>query len=214
MANFIRDTALGSIIRLVTRNRVLQFPEDCLDFQCSVAYLYTPESYPPKQHEPAVADPASSAPETVDKVERVPSKAMDEVEKHPALDEPDTDSDTESSISDMALPSRVETRLDMAKVKSSNDLEKALTNATLARGPTRPIVPTRTTDGITLVDWYTTDDPENPQNWSAAKKGFVAFQIVSASLHALDIYGQIAHVLSLVSLYFWCLHGKCHIYRE
>ena len=39
------------------------------------------------------------------------------------------------------------------------------------------IVPTRTNDGITLVDWYTKDDPSNPQNWSSAKKLFVTAQI-------------------------------------
>ncbi|KAK9357162.1 hypothetical protein V1504DRAFT_465511 [Lipomyces starkeyi] len=39
------------------------------------------------------------------------------------------------------------------------------------------IVPTKTTDGIVLVDWYTTDDPDNPQNWSPWKKHSVAFQI-------------------------------------
>ena len=30
---------------------------------------------------------------------------------------------------------------------------------------------------MTLVDWYATDDPANPQNWSQKKKAFVAFQI-------------------------------------
>jgi MFS transporter, DHA1 family, multidrug resistance protein len=28
-----------------------------------------------------------------------------------------------------------------------------------------------------LVDWYSDDDKENPQNWSRAKKAFVAFVI-------------------------------------
>ena len=28
------------------------------------------------------------------------------------------------------------------------------------------IAPTKTSDGTILVDWYTTDDPANPQNWS------------------------------------------------
>ncbi|KAL2817193.1 major facilitator superfamily domain-containing protein [Aspergillus granulosus] len=37
-----------------------------------------------------------------------------------------------------------------------------------------PIKPTRTSEGHILVDWYTTDDPENPQNWTPFKKHFVA----------------------------------------
>jgi len=40
-----------------------------------------------------------------------------------------------------------------------------------------PIVPDHLKDGTILVDWYTTDDPANPQNWSTRKKGFVALQI-------------------------------------
>lgn len=43
------------------------------------------------------------------------------------------------------------------------DLEAAFTASTLAKEPSRPVVPQRTSDGTILVDWYTTDDPENPQ---------------------------------------------------
>ncbi|KAK9366752.1 major facilitator superfamily domain-containing protein, partial [Lipomyces kononenkoae] len=39
------------------------------------------------------------------------------------------------------------------------------------------IIPTKTADGIVLVDWYTTDDPDNPQNWSPWKKHFVSLLI-------------------------------------
>ena len=43
---------------------------------------------------------------------------------------------------------------------------------TLAAEKTKSIViaPTKTADGIILVDWYTTDDPANPQNWPASRK--------------------------------------------
>lgn len=53
---------------------------------------------------------------------------------------------------------------------TTNDLEKAL-----QRTASVPIAPQKTADGIVLVDWYTTDDPANPQNWSSFKKGFVIF---------------------------------------
>jgi DHA1 family multidrug resistance protein-like MFS transporter len=36
-----------------------------------------------------------------------------------------------------------------------------------------PIVPLKTSDGILLADWYTTDDPANLQNWSRGKREFV-----------------------------------------
>ena len=38
-----------------------------------------------------------------------------------------------------------------------------------------PVLPQKTSDGTILVDWYTTDDPANPQNWSLRKKNLVAF---------------------------------------
>ncbi|KAL5339394.1 major facilitator superfamily domain-containing protein [Aspergillus crustosus] len=48
--------------------------------------------------------------------------------------------------------------------QSYHDLEKRTS---------RPIKPTTTSDGHILVDWYTSDDPENPQNWSTSKKNFI-----------------------------------------
>jgi DHA1 family multidrug resistance protein-like MFS transporter len=49
----------------------------------------------------------------------------------------------------------------------------------------QPIVPEKTADGITLVDWYDTNDQENPQNWSTVKKGVVVSQIY---LYTLAVY--------------------------
>ncbi|EGR53034.1 uncharacterized protein TRIREDRAFT_2068 [Trichoderma reesei QM6a] len=40
-----------------------------------------------------------------------------------------------------------------------------------------PIVPQKTNDGIILVDWYTTDDQENPRNWSSLKRSYIVFVI-------------------------------------
>jgi DHA1 family multidrug resistance protein-like MFS transporter len=37
-----------------------------------------------------------------------------------------------------------------------------------------PIQPVITSTGQVLVTWYTTDDQENPQNWSNKKKGYVS----------------------------------------
>ena len=48
-----------------------------------------------------------------------------------------------------------------------------------------PIAPTKTSDGNILVTWYTTDDPENPQNWSRGKKYFVLFQLAYVIIRLL-----------------------------
>lgn len=69
----------------------------------------------------------------------------------------------------------------MQKVTTRADLEVAYTNAqrqeTLKSQGTQPILPEKTSDGTILVDWYTTDDAENPQNWSQKKKTLVVCQI-------------------------------------
>ncbi|KAL8931380.1 MAG: hypothetical protein Q9216_007220, partial [Gyalolechia sp. 2 TL-2023] len=78
--------------------------------------------------------------------------------------------DTSDSDSEQALE----------REKSSNgDLETAPTQGELPLEPTKsvPVAPTKTADGTILVDWYTTDDPANPQNWSRGKRAFVALQI-------------------------------------
>ena len=47
----------------------------------------------------------------------------------------------------------------------------------IERTQTIPIIPKKTSDGIVLVDWYTTDDSANPHNWARWKRAFVTFLI-------------------------------------
>lgn len=45
--------------------------------------------------------------------------------------------------------------------------------------------PENVTPSPFLVDWYGVDDPEDPRNWSGARKGFVSFQIC---IYTLAVY--------------------------
>jgi DHA1 family multidrug resistance protein-like MFS transporter len=63
------------------------------------------------------------------------------------------------------------------KTITQRDLEALESAALEEKGPSRPIIPTKTADGNILVDWYTTDDIDNPQNWRLGKKIFVTLQI-------------------------------------
>lgn len=49
------------------------------------------------------------------------------------------------------------------------------------------IAPTKTSDGTILVDWYATDDPANPQNWTGARKWNVMAQLAA---YSLSVYGS------------------------
>jgi DHA1 family multidrug resistance protein-like MFS transporter len=48
------------------------------------------------------------------------------------------------------------------------------------------IAPTKTADDTILVDWYSTDDPANPQNWRASKKSLVLLQLCA---YSMAVYG-------------------------
>lgn len=47
----------------------------------------------------------------------------------------------------------------------------------LEKTKSKPISLSNSADGTILVDWYSTDDPDNPQNWSQGKKMCVLVQI-------------------------------------
>lgn len=175
MSDLLRDAPVGQIIRWVTRNKYLQYPEEKADFQC-------PGSY---QDPKSVGSGASSvaSPDALEKrLEDLPTDPN-------ALTTAQTAIDRESvALSDRTL-SKIVTRPEMSQVNTRADLEQAYTNATrqesLKNQASRPIAPEVTSDGTILVDWYTTDDPENPQNWTPRKKGLVVLQIY---LYTLAVY--------------------------
>jgi DHA1 family multidrug resistance protein-like MFS transporter len=41
----------------------------------------------------------------------------------------------------------------------------------------RVIHPVKSKDGVILVDWYSTDDPANPHNWSSGTKSVVCAEV-------------------------------------
>ncbi|KAI4191750.1 MAG: hypothetical protein LQ346_004634, partial [Caloplaca aetnensis] len=167
MADLFRDAPIGQIIRFVTRNKLLQYPEEKAGFQLPEAYNTALNSYL-----------------TSDVTEKTPKPS------HPSR------SDSDETHSPQALE-RKKTAETVNSVQSSVDVEAALTRTksrentqqwtedrleverelSLERTKSVPVAPTKTADGNVLVDWYTTDDPDNPQNWSNAKRGLVAMQI-------------------------------------
>lgn len=147
MADLIRDSALGFIVRLITSNKVLRYEEERPEFHLPESYQDTPpEAAPPNTKETLEGSASLSTKSISDSIDRHSKPGEDP----------------------LSAPGKIITQA---------DLERAVSNASLQREPSRPIAPTVTSDGIVLVDWYTTDDPANPQNWSFKKKCFVAFQI-------------------------------------
>ena len=80
---------------------------------------------------------------------------------------PHTRPDVSNTFPECSSPSTTEKLDDSANTSASSEPDQQLAK----------IMFNTTPDGIILVDWYTVDDPANPQNWSFRKKCFVAFQI-------------------------------------
>ncbi|SLM39532.1 major facilitator superfamily transporter [Lasallia pustulata] len=163
MSDLIREALLGQIIRLVTRNKLLQYPEERADFVLPPEYsVYCKEEKAPSR---SCSETSATTPNDLEKDDPNPVHSTDE-----ALTTPATLSRTRSRTATVPF---TEERLEI-------EAELAL-----QRTVTRPIAPQKTADGTILVDWYTTDDPANPQNWSDGKRAFTALQIC---LYTVAVY--------------------------
>ena len=162
----LRDAPIGQLIRWATKGRLLTYPEERPDFQCPASYGGGKESTAPSSSSPT---PLAEKRDSLDNAElRQTATAAD-------LESQDSNTTIDRSMS------KAMTRPEMQQVTTRAELEETYTNAarqeTLKSQKSKPIVPEKTSDGTILVDWYTTDDSENPQNWSQGKKNLVVFQI-------------------------------------
>ncbi|PQE12430.1 major facilitator superfamily transporter protein [Rutstroemia sp. NJR-2017a BVV2] len=156
MLEIIREAPLGQAIRLVSRNRLLRYPEEFPDFELPVQYrlLIKSEGYFKKQHH----EPASVAPEVFEQ--------EDSVTPHHSETLTDEGPDLEALEQLGAVVSIRTAPYSAERMRAEQELD---------RTKSVPIAPQKSSDGTIFVDWYTTDDPENPQNWSSFKKNFVVF---------------------------------------
>ncbi|KAL8684921.1 MAG: hypothetical protein Q9218_008070 [Villophora microphyllina] len=158
MADIFRDAPIGQIIRFLTSNRVLQYPEEKSDFVLPEAYNTALNS--------SLTSPIK------EKKETSPSPSPDPLERKKTTE---TVNSVNSREDIEAALTRTKSREDTQQwTESRLEIERELS---LERTKSMPIAPTKTADGNILVDWYNTDDPANPQNWSNAKRAFVAMQI-------------------------------------
>ncbi|KAF2000257.1 multidrug transporter [Amniculicola lignicola CBS 123094] len=173
--DLVRDSPFGQILRYVTKNRVFLYPEEKPDFQCPSGYKPHGEKHQEDNSEFTLQ--ADSAP--------IPSEEIREAEETlPAdtdVEKAGSASSDNGSTTDAEKIQRVSTASShLQRIRTLPYTEERLEQdreLALERTLSRPIVPTRTADGVILVDWYTTDDPDNPQNWSPRKKAWTAFLI-------------------------------------
>ncbi|KAF2716178.1 putative caffeine resistance protein 5 [Polychaeton citri CBS 116435] len=222
MADIIRDSPLGQLVRYLTRNRVLLYPEERPNFRCP--YLDGSLHFTAKTTTADRTSPSSIIGSGDDEKQVPDTDLDDDREKTTKFVESETskselEQPVEASATVKSSLGRINTRTALSRSNTQAALETAwqeAREAELAREPSRPIIPQRTEDGTILVDWYSTDDQENPQNWSQGKKAFATLLICSYTLafymgsaiytpsapYLSQIYGVSAEVTSLgLSLY-------------
>ena len=158
MLDIIREAPVGQALRFISRNKLLRYPEEKPDFELPTQYVALLKGGEKTKL------PAHEAPH------------IDREEPHPEEREitiqPETPDDSETDLE------KLETVRTIASVRTapySTDRMRAEQILDMERTKSIPIAPQKTSDGIILVDWYNTDDPENPQNWSTFKKSLVVF---------------------------------------
>lgn len=156
MLDLIREAPIGQAIRLLSRRRLLQYPEEKADFQIPEQYTSLLD-----RGEKDVGNQSSSS----NGVLTTPS----ETENTNASGILTHDGDDIESLG------RTRTLTSTRSAPFTNERLQAERVMELQKTKSIAIAPQTTTDGIILVDWYTTDDPANPQNWSTFKKYFVVF---------------------------------------
>lgn len=172
MTELIREAPLGQLLRWVTRNRVLKYPEELPGFELPATYNAVLNASDNAED--------SAASRTLSRRQTKSSRKSsgDETAQTPGtLDLEKKETETEHPRDDIeALGlSRTKSRLETAPYSEERlEIEAELA---LERTQTKPIVPQKTSDGNILVDWYTTDDPANPQNWSNLKRFFISLII-------------------------------------
>jgi DHA1 family multidrug resistance protein-like MFS transporter len=169
MKDIIRDAPFGQLVRLVTGNRFFKYPDEKDGFECLYRYKEDVDSGIGGRDVAGDEDRDSTTNtekeedrSTLERNGRVELGALESHGSHPI-----TSLQRTRSLPDTAERLRIEEEIAAERTQHI------------------PIQPTKTADGVVLTDWYTSDDPENPQNWSQAKKAFVALQI---DLYTFTVY--------------------------
>ncbi|KAL5425111.1 hypothetical protein PMIN04_002775 [Paraphaeosphaeria minitans] len=190
MQALIRDAPIGQAIRFFNP-RLLPYPEERHDFELPTAYVHMRHGKKLALLNSTSTSPDPPSDEGLPVEEVCPETEDDTEERNSSANDSDSTSYLEkfrtAGTTHTTQPhiSRVGTREALSKAHTRADLEQQFSLATLEKGPSRPIEPEVRGDGTILVDWYTTDDPENPQNWGFRKKLVVLTQIL---IYTMAVY--------------------------
>ncbi|KAF7518109.1 hypothetical protein G7054_g13575 [Neopestalotiopsis clavispora] len=156
MSNVIRDAPIGQLIRLITRNRVLRYAEEQPDFALPEPWKKMMDNETKYQ----TSDSLSTS-------ETTTSSSSSSIRQGGDDDDNNNAETTHPSQPQSAVLSSTRNQADPEK--TGNDVPELK----LEKTKSIPIVPKKTKDGAILVDWYYSDDPENPHNWTNLRRAMV-----------------------------------------
>ncbi|KAF2799148.1 MFS general substrate transporter [Melanomma pulvis-pyrius CBS 109.77] len=178
MADIIRDAPVGQLIRFLTRNKYLQYPEERPDFELPAVYRTSKIALDPLSQ----FDFASSNNQEGSEAKSPAAITAAPLGYHITMTELNSpifyDSNSSIAIATLGLGTFYQS-------SSSIAIDQISIEAFPTSGQESSTALTRPYKETVLADWYTTDDPENPQNWSFGKKAIVAAQIC---LYTLAFY--------------------------
>lgn len=145
----IHESPAGQLIRILSGKRFFKYPEEEPDFQLPPQYV------------------EAMNPSVVERKSRPASSASTSTTESPTDIEGRDAPETDAAARDHQLE-----KLETAPVETKHHDDHVM-----QRTKSIPIAPVKTNEGIILVDFYATDDPSNPQNWSPGTKLWVAVVI-------------------------------------
>jgi DHA1 family multidrug resistance protein-like MFS transporter len=158
MEDVIRDSMLGQLVRALAGNKLFPYPEDDPNFKI-------PWESDSLSKEKTIEATLDATPET---------SALHQNNLEAALTTIPT---ARSSLRNEFRATVTKTRSRETTRPFSRERFEVEREEATERQESNIIIPQKTADGIILVDWYTTEDPANPQNWNSWKKAWVTFII-------------------------------------
>lgn len=191
IADAIQDAPLGQLINWLSKGKYFAYPEQDPNFKIPWEEVSAGE----KEKEIEAAQdvngtPLTSSDTTPHPISREHSAgyvAREDIESRPLSAVPTSHSSARGEFGVVATRTRTrESTTPYSRERFEVEQEEAI-----ERQQSSVIAPQRTADGIILIDWYTTDDPANPQNWNSWKKvwvGLIIFLYTFAVYSASAIY--------------------------
>jgi DHA1 family multidrug resistance protein-like MFS transporter len=190
--DIIREASFGQIVRLLFGSRLFRYPEEQPGFQIPFERLIREKSRNLDEINKEYTASSEKHEQLQTLEESQPTEKFEPIDYAPTVEDKDEFVDVENGQQVQNLnkltsikSTTISRRLTTPYTKERFDMEQELEGLRTNNLPIEPVV---TSTGQILVTWYTTNDQDNPQNWSRLKKGWCAGMIWYETLFPYQKY--------------------------